>query len=90
MWRKFKGHAVVGAGGVIGPRGQVISNTQGKKMDPSSGGTGSSLVRAPPLGSFPGRPMPGMNPYMQQPPGMSPYGGMQQPPRYNPYGGPMR
>ena len=44
MWRKFKGHAVVGAGGVIGERGKIIENSaQGKKMDSNSGGTGSSL-----------------------------------------------
>ena len=99
MWRKFKGHAVVGAGGVIGPRGKIIeNNTQGKKMDSSnSGGIGSSLVRAPPLGAFP-RPIPGMNPYgMQQPPhhmqqSMNQYG-VPMPnnqPRFNPYGGPPR
>lgn len=100
MWRKFKGHAVVGAGGVIGERGKIIENSaQGKKMDSNSGGTGSSLVRAPPLGSFP-RPIPGMNPmsgnpYMQQPPhmqqNMNQYGGPpNNQPRFNPYGGPPR
>ena len=78
MWRKFKGHAVVGAGGVIGPRGKMIEvKPQGKKGIDS---TASSVIRAPGLGqSFPRpmpgmpMPMPGMNPYIQQPP-RGPYG----------------
>ena len=91
MWRKFKGHAVFGAGGVIGPRGKMIENPQGKK-----GMDGASVVRATPFGqSFPrpGMPMPmpmhmpGMNPGMPgMNPGMNPYM-MQQPPR-GPYGAP--
>ena len=85
MWRKFKGHAVFGAGGVIGPRGKMIEvKPQGKKGIDGA----SSVVRATPLGqSFPRpgmpmpMPMPGMNP------GMNPYM-MQQPPRGPYYGAP--
>jgi len=98
MWRKFKGHAVFGAGGVIGPRGKLIEvKPQGKKGIDGA----SSVVRATPLGQgfprpgmpmpmpmhMPGMPgMPGMNPGMPGMPGMNPYM-MQQPPR-GPYGAP--
>ena len=97
MWRKFKGHAVVGAGGVIGPRGKMIieNQPQGKKAMDNRGGPTSSLIRAPPFGQMGQMPRPGMQmPGMQMPgmppgmPGMNPYM-QQQPPRYpNPYGPP--
>jgi hypothetical protein len=41
MWRKFKGHAVYGAGGLIGPRGQsaaIIQKSVTRRLQVQGGG----------------------------------------------------
>ena len=47
MWRKFKGHAVFGAGGLIGPRGQsaaIIQKSQNRRLSVQGGPPGAPVA----------------------------------------------
>ena len=80
MWRKFKGHAVFGLGGLIGPRGQTAAIMQKSQLNrrPGPGGPGQP-------GPGPGQGMPPRGfppPFNNNAP---PYQQQQGPPQH--YGG---
>ena len=96
MWRKFKGHAVFGLGGLIGPRGQTAAIMQKSQQNrrpmpggPMGGGPSGISSGAPPgqYGQGGYRPPQG-GPGMMPPRGIPPPYNSNQPPPYQQQQGP--